>query len=213
MLAGGAVVADRMAVALAERRAVAALESNLALTGSPRVDIRGFPFLTQLARGSLDDVTAQVPGATLEGTALTDVDVRAAGVRTSAPWTVRTVTVAGTLPTVTLDRLLDEQSGLDLTVRLDADRVVLGTRVLGLPVEAVVVPRADAGGLRVDVVTVTLAGAGIDVADLPGGLAGRLSDLVVPVSGLPAGVTVTAVAVVADGARLTATGTDVTFTR
>jgi hypothetical protein len=213
VLGGGAVVADRVAVGVAERRAVDAIEANLEVTGTPTVEIGGFPFLTQLLAGSLDDVTAHASAASLEGVDVTDVDVQAHGVSTSSPYSVADVVVTATLPTATLERLLAEQTGLDLEVGVDGDQLVVGTSFLGLTVEGRVDPRIEAGELRIDVTRVSLAGADLDVAALPGDLPGRLSDLVVPIDGLPDGVALADVAVVPEGARLTATGTDVTYTR
>jgi hypothetical protein len=57
----------------------------------------------------------------------------------------------------------------------------------------------------------SLGGLTITVDDLPDRIASRLTDLEVPVSGLPEGLTLTSVAVVPDGARITATGQDVTL--
>ncbi|MFF4711134.1 DUF2993 domain-containing protein [Streptomyces eurythermus] len=50
------VIADRVAVHFAEGEAADKLKANEQLATAPDVDIKGFPFLTQLAGGSLDDV-------------------------------------------------------------------------------------------------------------------------------------------------------------
>jgi hypothetical protein len=50
------VIADRVAVHFAESEAADKLKTTESLTETPDVDIKGFPFLTQLAGGSLDDV-------------------------------------------------------------------------------------------------------------------------------------------------------------
>ncbi|MCU1659686.1 MAG: hypothetical protein JWO57_4342 [Pseudonocardiales bacterium] len=50
------VGADRIAVALAERAAADTFQSSQHLTSRPSVSIGGFPFLTQLAAGTLDRV-------------------------------------------------------------------------------------------------------------------------------------------------------------
>ena len=64
-----------------EKRAVQAIEQNLdGVVGTPTVDIGGFPFLTQVLKGSLDEVTGQVDGVTIEGIHATDVTVDATDV-------------------------------------------------------------------------------------------------------------------------------------
>ncbi|MEU7409557.1 DUF2993 domain-containing protein [Streptomyces sp. NPDC042638] len=50
------VVVDRVAVHFAEGKAADKLKANEHLASSPDVSIKGFPFLTQVAGGSLDDV-------------------------------------------------------------------------------------------------------------------------------------------------------------
>ncbi|MET9495780.1 DUF2993 domain-containing protein [Streptomyces sp. NPDC006552] len=50
------VIADRVAVNFAENKAADKLRTSEGLAETPDVDIEGFPFLTQVAAGSLDDV-------------------------------------------------------------------------------------------------------------------------------------------------------------
>ncbi len=70
VLAGLLVAADRGLHAYAERRVAAELQTSLATTATPTVDIQGFPFLTQVAgnRFRQVDVTASdVTGTTASG--------------------------------------------------------------------------------------------------------------------------------------------------
>ncbi|HEX7805244.1 MAG TPA: DUF2993 domain-containing protein, partial [Cellulomonas sp.] len=64
---------------------------------------------------------------------------------------------------------------------------------------------------RVDVATVRLGQLDVAVDKLPGALADGLRGLRIPVTGLPDGVQLTAVAVVPGGARITAEGTHVSL--
>ena len=73
VLVGGALVADRVTHSTAERRVAEAIEQNLDVVGTPTVDIGGFPFLTQLLAGSVDDL----PGAI--GDRLTDIEIPVSG--------------------------------------------------------------------------------------------------------------------------------------
>ncbi|MFI1004512.1 DUF2993 domain-containing protein [Streptomyces galbus] len=56
VLGGLFVLADRLAVHFAEGEAADKLRTNENLASTPDVSIKGFPFLTQVAGGSLDDV-------------------------------------------------------------------------------------------------------------------------------------------------------------
>ncbi|MFF3913346.1 DUF2993 domain-containing protein [Streptomyces sp. NPDC001852] len=56
ILGGLFVIADRVAVHFAEGQAADKLKSTQNLASTPDVSIEGFPFLTQVASGSLDDV-------------------------------------------------------------------------------------------------------------------------------------------------------------
>ncbi|WP_129308309.1 DUF2993 domain-containing protein [Streptomyces sp. L2] len=56
ILGGLFVLADRIAVHFAEGEAADKLKSTENLASTPDVDIKGFPFLTQVAGGTLDDV-------------------------------------------------------------------------------------------------------------------------------------------------------------
>ncbi|OAH13307.1 LmeA family phospholipid-binding protein [Streptomyces jeddahensis] len=56
ILGGLFVLADRVAVGFAENEAADRLRASEGLDSTPDVSINGFPFLTQLASGKLDDV-------------------------------------------------------------------------------------------------------------------------------------------------------------
>lgn len=212
VLAAGVVVADRVAASTAERRAAESVEANLDVTGTPVVAIDGFPFLTQVLAGSLDDVTGSVDGVTLDGgLTATDVTFDAQGVSTSEPYTVATGSITGTLPTATIQQVVAEQTDLDVTVAVDGDSLVASGEVLGVALSAALAPRVESGRLLVDVGQMSLGGLTITVDDLPERVASRLRGLEVPVTGLPEGLVLSSVQVVPDGARVTATGEDVTL--
>ncbi|MEU6115832.1 DUF2993 domain-containing protein [Streptomyces sp. NPDC047117] len=63
------VAADRLAVNFAEDKAAEKIRGSLGLSESPQVSIKGFPFLTQVASGTLTEVDASLGGieATAEG--------------------------------------------------------------------------------------------------------------------------------------------------
>lgn len=56
VLGGLFVAADRIAVSVAQGKAASRAQSTQGLTSKPKVKITGFPFLTQVLSGKLDDV-------------------------------------------------------------------------------------------------------------------------------------------------------------
>lgn len=58
------VGADRVAVYFAEDQAAEKIRSSQNLSGTPDVSIKGFPFLTQIASSSLDEVDVKLDGVT-----------------------------------------------------------------------------------------------------------------------------------------------------
>jgi hypothetical protein len=89
VLAGLVVAADRGLHAYAERRVARELQTSLSTTGTPTVDIQGFPFLTQVATNHFRrvDVTASDvsgsdrsgrPGITVQSLQAQLYDVRTA---------------------------------------------------------------------------------------------------------------------------------------
>ncbi|MBB5117889.1 hypothetical protein AF335_10255 [Streptomyces eurocidicus] len=57
------VAADRIAVYFAEDQAAEKIRSSQGLSGTPEVSIKGFPFLTQIANSSLDEVEVKLDDA------------------------------------------------------------------------------------------------------------------------------------------------------
>ena len=112
VLVAGAFVADRVAESSAEKQVVTAIEENLDVVGTPTVELGGFPFLTQLLAGSIDDVTGQVDGVTLDGIDATDVTFDGHDVSTSEPYTVGTATISATLPTASIEQIFADRSDL-----------------------------------------------------------------------------------------------------
>lgn len=211
LLLGGAFVADRVVASTVEKRAVQAIELNLDdVVGTPTVDVGRFPFLTQVVKGSIDEVTGHVDGVTIEGIHATDVAVDATHVSTAEPYTAGTATLSATLPTASIDKIIADQTKLDITTSVDGSTLKASGKLLGVTLTAGLVPRVEDGKLLVDVKDVAIGGVSVDVDSLPKALAGKLADIEIPVkAGLPDGVALSAVEVVSDGVRITATGTDV----
>ncbi|MFE1952749.1 MULTISPECIES: LmeA family phospholipid-binding protein [Streptomyces] len=60
VLAAVGVGADRLAVHVLEGKAADKLATSIGLSATPDVSIKGFPFLTQIATGGLDEIDASI---------------------------------------------------------------------------------------------------------------------------------------------------------
>ena len=206
LLLGLAVLADRVAVGVAEDRVGQELAAKGGLAGTPEVDIRGFPFLTQAAAGRYDDVRISLTAEQLGQPEGTRADIALHGVHVPL-----SSVLSGSVDRVPVDRidgtatmsyaLLSAQLGGDSTIRPDGDglRITKTVEVLGqtIPLTATGTVTLDGDELVVDVERAS--GAGVD---LPGFLVSRASDLLdlrYSVPALPFGLQLTGVTPAEDG--------------
>jgi hypothetical protein len=75
------VVVDRVAVGVAEGQIASRVQTSQMLATKPKVDVAGFPFLTQVARGRYKQVTIDVSGLTRDDLRLDEIRIVAEGVR------------------------------------------------------------------------------------------------------------------------------------
>lgn len=206
VLVGGAVLADGIFRERTEDRLAAELQADFGgLDAPPDVTIDGFPFLTQVLAGQLEQVHVTAPEAVVEGLALQEVDVRLRGVSTDQPTTAQEARLEAFL------RLAEIQELVPVSADLVAEegRLVARTTLLGLPVEAVLRPRPAGRQIEVGIEELRLGGAVVSVDDLPSRLTDQLAGLTVPIEQLPDGLELTDLVVEEDGVRLTAEGSDV----
>ncbi len=213
VVVGGLYAGDRYVESRAEEYAVGVVSQSISTTQPPVVDIKGFPFLTQLMGGTLDEVTATAAGATLEGISVTDVAVDATRVNVRPPAgkppTAGHATIAATIPTASLQKVVKDKSGLTVTLAVKESTLTASGSVLGLPLSLDLVPRVEGGKLLVDAQGFTLNDRQITAASLPKAIRDGISGIEVPVEGLPAGLTLSRADVVSTGLRITADGNDV----
>ncbi|RLU86868.1 hypothetical protein CTZ27_24080 [Streptomyces griseocarneus] len=85
------VGADRLAVYFAEDRAAEKIRSSQNLSGTPSVSIKGFPFLTQVANSTLDEVEVKLDGVTANAgdrsIRVTGFDAKLQGVKINSSFT------------------------------------------------------------------------------------------------------------------------------
>jgi hypothetical protein len=215
-----AVVADRVAVTVAERQVATEIQHQANLSGPPGVDIAGFPFLTQAVAGRYTDVRISLTAADLGQPAGTSADVSLLGVRlplsTVLSRSVRQIPVDRVDGSATLSyALLAQRIGGDTTLRQEGNglRITRTVEVAGrrFPVTASGTVRLEGRDLVVDVQHAS--GAGVQV---PGFLIEQVSNLLrlrYQIPALPFGLRVTGVRPAADGVDVTVTATDTVLSR
>ena len=205
VLVGGAAIADAVLRERAEERLSGEVGSQAGLATEPDVTIAGFPFLTQVAGGELDEVTISTSSADIGGILLEDVDLLLAGVSTSEPYTAQEVTMTASVSLDTLRRMLS----LDADLSIEDGELVAGSSIFGLPLQIALTPRPAGRAIEIDLVSVSLAGATVSADDLPSALADQVEGLQIPMDDLPAGMELTRLELTDDGVDLTAHGADI----
>jgi hypothetical protein len=199
VLLGLLVVADRVAVNVAEDRVAGQVQSSGGLAGPPTVDIGGFPFLTQAVAGDYSDVRLQLSAEDLDKPG-TSADVRLRGVHVPLSavlrGAVREVPVDDVTGTATLSYdLVAGQIGNGVTLAPDGDRlrVSRSVAVLGQTLPLTAVGRVSLDGNDVVYAVDQVSGAGIEVPQALLSRAGNLLAFRFPVPALPFGLRLTAV--------------------
>ena len=215
LLLGLAVIADRVAVGIAEDRVAQELAAQGGLQGTPEVDVTGFPFLTQAVAGRYDDVRISLSADQLGQPEGTRADVALRGVRVPLG-----SVLSGSVQQVPIDRidgtatlsydLLAAQLGGDTTLRREGDglRITKTVELLGqtIPLTAAGTVSLDGNDLVVDVENAT--GAGVDVPRVLVDQVADLLDLRYAVPALPFGLRLTSVTPADDGVVVRVGATD-----
>jgi hypothetical protein len=211
LIGAGLYVGDRLAQHRAEEKAATALQPRLGTPAQPYVEIVGFPFLTQVASRSIDEVhiVADQLGTTNEALlALVHADVFLNDVVTNDWFKTMKIRHAGGTALLGYDEL---SSLADAPMTYGSDgrvELVMKTTVFGRDVEAVV---SGAPRLNAKEQTMTLSDAKISVAgvNLPEFTAqALLAALLKPISlkGMPLGMTVTRITAAEEGVHLDLVG-------
>lgn len=212
-----AVVADRAAQQVAERRVAQQLQTGLGTPNPPSVDIGGFPFLTQAQRRSFsavhlvaDDVRA--PG---QPTLVKHIDLRLRNVSSDdnfATSTAEQVDGTATLDYPTAEKVTGQPLRYASENRVEVSQP---TELMGVPMTARVVGRPV---VNVADQTLTLGDPELTVAgvDVPDTTSKALLESVLkpaPVRGVPFGLTIVDVAAQPEGLVAGVRGSDVAFSR
>ncbi|MET7701771.1 DUF2993 domain-containing protein [Streptomyces sp. NPDC005485] len=153
ILGGLFVIADRVAVGFAEDKAADKIKTSEGLSNTPDVSIAGFPFLTQVAGGELDNVKIGIKSyeAATDGTGasaakirIDDLSAEMHGVVFDGDYSSATADSASGTASVAYDELLKASKG---------EAVPFQVEILGQPVSATakVVSLADGGNGKIKV--------------------------------------------------------------
>jgi hypothetical protein len=218
LLAALVVGADRLAAGIAENQVSARLQSQLGTSLAPKVDIEGFPFLTQIIGQKLTSVHVVANDVTKTGTpgvSLANVDVRLRGL--TSPDRFQTFNAeradgSATQDYATAERLVNLPLAYAGENRV---KISLQTKLVALPVKAEIVGRPDVNEADQ---TFTLADPQITMGglDVPEATAKALLDSLVkpvPINGVPFGLSVSEITAQSDGLDAVVLGDDVTFRR
>ncbi|MBV2356832.1 DUF2993 domain-containing protein [Streptomyces sp. J2-1] len=223
------VIVDRVGVRFAEGKVADRLKTSENLSATPSVDIKGFPFLTQVAGGSLDDVEVGIKeyeaatGTDGKKLRIDDLTADMKGVSFSGDYSSATAADATGSATVSYAELLKAaqipaaqvapgvtaqvvglSDGGNGKIKVAVDATVLGNK---LPRPLYVLSSVAVKDGKVQVRADSLpAIAGAALAE---GQIRRITDFQQAIDGLPGGIALDKVEPMKTGVRLTVTGTDV----
>ncbi|MEH0419803.1 LmeA family phospholipid-binding protein [Streptomyces sp. B21-083] len=232
ILGGLFVIADRVAVGFAEDEVADRLRTNEGLATTPDVSIKGFPFLTQVAGGELDDVEVGIKdydaatGTSGQNIRIDDLNARMQGVEFSGDYSSATAATATGSANITYAELLKAAKattgsqptevvpGVTATVVGLSDggngkiKVAVEATVLGkqLPQPVSVLSTVTVAGDTVKVKADSLPNLGIDLAD---GRMRAVTDFQQKIEGLPGGIKLDSVEAAKTGVDITVKGSNV----
>ncbi|MFJ9589247.1 LmeA family phospholipid-binding protein [Streptomyces acidicola] len=228
VLGGLFVIADRVAVSFAEDQAAQQVRTTEGLPTAPDVSIKGFPFLTQVASGELDDVEVGIKdyeAATGTGTAkirISDLKADMRGVVFAADFgsaTARSATGTATIPYDELLRAAKSEptdvspgvsgqvvglsAGGNGKIKVEVEATVLGNK---LPRPVSVLSTVSVKGDTVEVRADSIPDLGVDLAE---NTLRSVTDFQQKIDDLPGGIKLDKVEGGNDGVEITVKGSDV----
>jgi hypothetical protein len=205
------VVADRLAARVAGQVVADQIKSNQHLTTTPKVTVDGFPFLTQLVRGTYDEVDASAVNINQGNVRASSLTLHLHGVHLKISavlaQSVKTISVDRADGTVVLSyadvNALVKPEGITVAPGKNGSITVSGSvKVAGQTVKGSGIGTLAAvpTGIKVTVSNLKAAGLSSSLTSL---LVNKLS-FVIPTSSLPYGVTVESVHAGAAGVTVAA---------
>jgi hypothetical protein len=229
ILGGLFVLADRLAVGFAEDEVADKLRTSENLAATPDVSIKGFPFLTQVASGELDDVEVGIQnyeaatGTDGKSIRIDDLKARMKGVEFSGDYSSATASSATGTATVSYGELLKAakseptqlapgvtanvvglSDGGNGKIKVAVEATVFG-KELPEPVSVLSTVTVQDGTVKVHADKVPSFG-GVDLAE---GSVRAITDFQQKIDGLPGGIQLDQVQAAKDGVDITVKGSDV----
>ena len=233
ILGGLFVIADRVAVGFAEDEVADRLRTSEGLATTPDVSINGFPFLTQVAGGELDDVKVGIKdyeattGTSGQNIRIDDLNAQMRDVEFTGDYSSATAATATGSATITYAELLKAAKsaepgptevipGVTATVvglsdggngkiKVEVEATVLGKK---LPKPVSVLSTVTVDGDTVKVKADSLPNLGIDLAD---GKIRAVTDFEQKIDGLPGGIKLDSVEAAKTGVDITVQGSNVSL--
>ncbi|MFC9436008.1 DUF2993 domain-containing protein [Nocardia sp. NPDC057030] len=218
MLAIGLVVGDRVAVVMAQNEIGRKIAADYQLAQRPRVEIRGFPFLTQAVEGKYRDIDIRVGDWSEQKVTVHNLDVTLTDV--SAPLSDllnnRTSNLIAATASATAVVPYDTVRGFATSGVESMSDAPDGLRVTGtFPIEGIPVPGTVIvtvapveNGIEVTPVSVQSAIGG---PTIPLAMLRQTLTFTVPLQRLPLGARLTSIQPGPDGLHVTAVAHDVRF--
>ncbi|WP_409471158.1 LmeA family phospholipid-binding protein [Streptomyces sp. HC307] len=228
VLGGLFVVADRLAVNFAEGEVADRLKTTENLTATPDVSINGFPFLTQVAGGTLDDVEVgikdyEAAAGDGERIRIDDLTANMKGVEFSGDYSSATAASATGTASITYDELLKTakseptqvapgvtaevvglSDGGNGKIKVAVEATVLGTR-LPQPVSVLSSVKAEGDTVRVSADALPSLG-GVEVGESQ---IRAITDFEQRIDELPGGIQLDKVEAAENGVEFTVRGSNV----
>ncbi|QMU79628.1 DUF2993 domain-containing protein [Streptacidiphilus sp. PB12-B1b] len=224
ILFGLFVAADRIAVHVAQSQVADKLQTARGLAQKPSVSIEGFPFLTQLAGGKLDEVKVHATGMTVHGTSggpnvtLQDFEADLKGVRLENDYSTAvadTATGTAVISYADLTAALPSHPALsyggDSKVKVSAtvDLPFFGKQALSGTADVNVVNGDTIGLADISGITGGDSASALGVAALQA--AGAMLEPQFRLSGLPSGLKLARIQAEPDGIAVSVSGTGVSL--
>ncbi|MEU0070650.1 DUF2993 domain-containing protein [Streptomyces sp. NPDC006332] len=223
------VIADRVAVNFAEGEVADKLKASENLDTTPDVSIKGFPFLTQVVGGALDDVQVGIPdyeadtGTNGKTIRIDDLEANMKGVEFSGDYSSATASTATGTASVTYDELLKAakaeptqvapgvtanivglSDGGNGKIKVAVEATVFGTK-LPKPVDVLSTVTAKGDTVRVHADNLPSFG-GVELAE---NRVRAITDFEQKIEGLPGGIQLDKVQAAKSGVEITVKGSNV----
>lgn len=226
ILGGLFVIADRVAVGFAEDEVAGQLKTSEGLATTPDVSIKGFPFLTQVASGELDDVEVGIEdyeattGKADESIRIADLKANMRGVAFAGDYSSATAATATGTATIAYDELLKAAESAPTQILPGATAQVVGlsdggrgkvkvdikVTFLGRSTTYPVLSTVTVDGDTVKVHADNLPNLVVEAAE---GQVRSITDFEQKIDGLPGGIELDKVEAASDGVDITVRGSNV----